>query len=62
MQLSLARAEMVRNTVAPVFADQAGRLKSEGRSDVEPIATNKTAEGRAKNRRIEIILVREEQT
>ena len=62
MQLSLARAEAVRKTVSPVFAEQAGRLKAEGRSDVEPIATNKTREGRAKNRRIEIVLVREEQT
>ncbi|MGB3247411.1 MAG: type IVB secretion system protein IcmH/DotU, partial [Sulfitobacter sp.] len=62
MELSLARAEMVRSTVTPVFGEQASRLKSEGRSDVEPIATNKTPEGRAKNRRIEIVLVREEQT
>ena len=62
MQLSLARAETVRKTVAPVFAEAAARLRSEGRSDKEPIASNKTREGRAKNRRIEIVLVREEQT
>jgi type VI secretion system protein ImpK len=62
MQLSLARAEAVRKTVSPVFSAQAGRLQAEGRSDAEPIASNKTRAGRAKNRRIEIVLVREEQT
>ena len=62
MALSLARAETVRKTVSGVFSSQAARLKAEGRSDAEPIASNKTREGRAKNRRIEIVLVREEQT
>ena len=62
MALSLARAETVRKTVSGVFAAQAARLKAEGRSDAEPIASNKTRDGRAKNRRIEIVLVREEQT
>tara|TARA_R110002049_G_scaffold10127_3_gene50387 strand:- start:92499 stop:93872 length:1374 start_codon:yes stop_codon:yes gene_type:complete len=61
MALSLARAETVFNTIAPVFPD-AKRLRAEGRSDKEPIASNKTSEGRAINRRIEIVLVREEQT
>ncbi len=61
MELSLARAETVRKTLAPVFPD-ASRLRPEGRSDAEPIASNKTKEGRAMNRRIEIVLVREEQS
>jgi type VI secretion system protein ImpK len=60
MALSLARAETVRKTVSGVFASQAARLKAEGRSDAEP--SNKTRDGRAKNRRIEIVLVREQQT
>ena len=33
---------------------------AEGRADREPIAPNDSAEGRAKNRRIEIILVKEQ--
>ncbi len=38
------------------------RLSAEGRADSEPIASNDTAEGRAENRRIEIILVKEDAT
>jgi type VI secretion system protein ImpK len=57
--LSLARAETVRKTISPNVA-RADRLRAEGRSDKEPIADNKTRDGRATNRRIEILLVREE--
>jgi type VI secretion system protein ImpK len=35
------------------------RLSAEGRADKEPIADNGTRAGRAKNRRIEILLVQE---
>ena len=59
MELSLARAESVRKTIATDLSDPQ-RLRAEGRSDKEPIATNDTAEGRATNRRIEILLVRED--
>ncbi len=61
MELSLARAETVRKTVVGLFPD-AARLQAEGRSDREPIATNDTREGRAANRRIEIVLIKEQQT
>ncbi|MBY4731108.1 type VI secretion system protein TssL, long form [Cupriavidus pauculus] len=33
-----------------------GRIKSVGKGDTEPVADNKTATGRAKNRRVEIIV------
>jgi type VI secretion system protein ImpK len=36
------------------------RLSAEGRADAEPIADNATAEGRATNRRIEVLLVQEQ--
>lgn len=58
MALSLARAETVRKTLAGQV-DNPDRLSAEGRSDKEPIATNETAEGRAQNRRIEIVLVKQ---
>ena len=58
MHLSLARAKSVMNGIAELFDDD-DRLSAEGRADSEPIADNKTREGRAKNRRIEVVLVRE---
>jgi type VI secretion system protein ImpK len=59
MHLSLARAESVEKRMAELL-DDPSRLSAEGRSDKEPIESNATAEGRALNRRIEIILLREE--
>jgi type VI secretion system protein ImpK len=38
----------------------ASRISAEGRSDKEPLESNDTREGRAANRRIEIVLLREE--
>lgn len=61
MHLSLARAEAVMRTLARDIGAE-DRLSAEGRSDQEPIASNSTREGRARNRRIEIILVREDTT
>ncbi|RYH09355.1 type IVB secretion system protein IcmH/DotU [Tropicimonas sp. IMCC6043] len=59
MELSLDRAKTVENMIAAVLNDPS-RLSAEGRADSEPLATNETAEGRAKNRRIEVLLVRTE--
>lgn len=61
MHLSLARAETVMAKLASLLADPE-RLKAEGHADKNPIAPNDTREGRAKNRRIEIVLVREDAT
>lgn len=60
MHLSLARAESVRALIAQRL-DDTSRLTAEGRSDAEPIQSNDTAEGRAANRRIEILMMRAEQ-
>ena len=57
LHLSLARAEAVMNRMAE-RVEEPGRLIAEGRADKEPIAPNATAEGRSKNRRIEVILVK----
>ena len=59
MHLSLARAKSVMAGMARVLADP-DRLSAEGRADKEPIGDNATREGRAKNRRIEVLLVQEE--
>lgn len=59
MHLSLARAESVAKQMAK-FIENPDRITAEGRADKEPIEANDTAEGRAANRRIEIILMKAE--
>ena len=58
MHLSLARAKSVMASMAKSMNDPS-RLTAEGRAEKEPIADNSTREGRAKNRRIEVLLVQE---
>jgi len=52
--LSKARADSVMQLLAASV--KPARLSAEGRADTEPVATNATAEGRARNRRVEILL------
>jgi type VI secretion system protein ImpK len=58
-QLSVARANAVRAVIARDLGDPA-RVSAEGRADADPIASNATAEGREQNRRIEIVLHRQD--
>ncbi len=58
MHLSLARAKSVMAGMAKVMEDPS-RLTAEGRADNEPLADNGTKKGRARNRRIEVLLVQE---
>lgn len=58
-ELSVARAESVKAMLATTLSDPT-RLEVEGRGEADPIADNATAEGRAQNRRVEILLTREE--
>lgn len=51
--LSMARADAVTAVLAQSLGDKAA-LVSEGRADTEPLAPNDSAEGRERNRRIEI--------
>ncbi len=55
--LSLERARNSARIITSVMGDPA-RIAAQGRADTEPLADNGTAEGRARNRRIEILLVR----
>lgn len=52
--LSTRRAERVRSVLADRYGIDAGRLNSEGRGEKQPVADNATAEGRARNRRVDI--------
>jgi type VI secretion system protein ImpK len=52
--LSVARAQSVRDLLAATVT--AARFSAEGRAEAEPVADNSTAEGRARNRRVEITL------
>lgn len=60
MHLSLARAKSVMKRMAEQLDDPA-RMSAEGRADSEPIADNSTREGRATNRRIEVLLIQEQE-
>jgi len=55
--LSERRAEAVKNYIAAAGIG-ASRISSRGYGEKNPIATNETAEGRAKNRRIEVKIIK----
>jgi type VI secretion system protein ImpK len=57
--LSVARAKAVEKAVAPKFSDPS-RIMVEGKGEDEPIADNTTPDGRAKNRRVDVMIPREE--
>jgi type VI secretion system protein ImpK len=54
-ELSLARAKAVGSVIGRSLGDETP-IATEGRNDADPISPNDTAEGRERNRRIEIIL------
>ena len=56
-ELSLSRAEAVRSRLAQGLGSP-DRISVAGRADAEPIADNRTPQGREMNRRIEIIVLR----
>ncbi|PAV66570.1 hypothetical protein WR25_01171 [Diploscapter pachys] len=56
--LSQARAEEVKNLLA-ARTGQPERFTAQGLSDTEPLASNDSAQGRAKNRRVEITVLAE---
>lgn len=58
--LSVARAEAVRKVIDDHVRDD-GRITVEGRAAAEPIAPNNTADGRAQNRRIEVMLMKRDE-
>jgi type VI secretion system protein ImpK len=57
--LSVARAKSVEAVIGKSLTDPT-RIQVEGKGDLEPIGDNKTADGRAQNRRVEIMIPKEE--
>jgi type VI secretion system protein ImpK len=56
-ELSVARAKAVADILRPTLR-RPDRLRTEGKGADQPIASNKTPEGRAKNRRVEVMIPR----
>jgi OOP family OmpA-OmpF porin len=55
-KLSVRRADAVKTYLVEKGVEK-NRVYTEGKGEKQPIADNKTAEGRAKNRRVEIEVV-----
>jgi OOP family OmpA-OmpF porin len=56
-KLSVRRADAVKALPRVSKGIEANRIYTEGKGEKQPVADNKTAEGRAKNRRVEIEVV-----
>ncbi|MDW6026578.1 type VI secretion system protein TssL, long form [Mesorhizobium sp. BAC0120] len=57
--LSVARAKSVGAVLGKSLTDPS-RIQADGKGDLEPVADNKSADGRAQNRRVEIMIPKEE--
>ena len=55
MKLSKSRAAAVKNALVGVYGIDSGRLTTDGKGELEPVAENSTPEGKAQNRRVEFI-------
>lgn len=60
MDLSVRRAEAVKSYIASNNVDPA-RLTTQGKGENEPIADNSTVDGRSQNRRVEVVIVANDQ-
>jgi len=55
MELSKQRAAAVKDMLIKEFSIDTARLETEGKGPTQPVADNKTPEGKAQNRRVEFI-------
>lgn len=55
MKLSQQRADAVKELLVKEYNMDASKFNTEGRGETQPVADNKTAEGKAQNRRVEFI-------
>jgi outer membrane protein OmpA-like peptidoglycan-associated protein len=45
----------VKNALSSEYGIEAARIETDGKGATEPVAPNTTSEGKAKNRRVELI-------
>jgi len=57
MSLSQKRSESVRNYLITTFNIAADRLEAKGWGESKPLDTNGSAEGKANNRRVELVKI-----
>lgn len=55
MELSKKRAASVKDLLTSEFGIDAARIETEGKGETQPVADNKTKEGKTANRRVEFI-------
>lgn len=55
LDLSKRRSISVKNALSTEYGIEALRIETDGKGETEPIAPNSTSEGKAKNRRVELI-------
>ena len=53
LKLSEKRAESVKNYLTSKFAIDGSRMQTTGKGELQPLAENKTEEGKSQNRRVE---------
>ena len=59
-EISVLRASNVVETFVNEYQVDPARLSAVGFSSTRPVASNETEEGRAQNRRVEIVILRED--
>jgi outer membrane protein OmpA-like peptidoglycan-associated protein len=55
LELSKQRSASVKDLLVKEYGLEEARIKTEGKGETQPVADNKTKEGKAQNRRVEFI-------